>query len=134
MSRLLLPHEADLKNSREAAKLVDEEVKLRNDVAHGDWYIGWISAPGDAEPQQLVPHWVERIKARRKEGPLVPISEDLETRSEEVEQLTEFLREYGLVCFRMHGRRLAGQSLRVRDVVCLKDGQPAFGPKALHWP
>ena len=134
MCRLLLLHEADeLKTATRLRKLVGEELKLRNDVAHGDWYIGWISVPGGSAEPQLQPHWVERIKATRKEGPLAPISEDLDARSEELEQLTEFLREYGLVCFGMHGRQIAGQPLRVRDVVCLVDGQPAYGPKTLGW-
>ena len=134
MCQLLLPHEEDeRKTAVRLRNLVGEEVKLRNDVAHGDWYIGWISHPGGSAEPQLKPPWVERIKPTRNKGPMESISEDLDARSEKLEELTQFLREYGLVCFGVHGRQLAGQSLGVRDVVCLVDSQPAYGPKAVGW-
>ena len=36
---------------------------------------------------------------------------------EMIERLKKLLREYGRVCFGMHGRQLEGETVRVRDVV-----------------
>jgi len=53
---------------------------------------------------------------------------------EMIERLKKLLREYGRVCFGMHGRQLEGETVRVRDVVCLEKRRPVLGPKAIVFP
>jgi hypothetical protein len=134
MCRMLKEHDTnEAKAATRLRVLVTEEITLRNDIAHGDWYIGYTSStglPDGTTTPQPVPAWVDRIKAGRKEGPLSSITEDLDVRSDEVQQLTKIVREYGKVCFGVHGRQGAGQDLRVGDVLLLVDGEAALGPLA----
>jgi hypothetical protein len=129
MASLVSKH--DENEAATAAKLksdVLDEIKRRNDVAHGEWFIGYWSTTGGVEGAQAAPPDAMRIKPERKAGILDNIEEDLDERSDAVERLRDMLRDYGKACFMPLG-------LHVSDVLRLegKKGKQRTlvpGPKA----
>lgn len=90
---------------------VNDAIKDRNDIAHGDWRINvW----GRPEPHMT------RIKPGRKAGPAVEKArpfEELEALSEALEALAETVIEFAHLCFGIHpSAEEVGGTIRVRDV------------------
>jgi hypothetical protein len=130
MCRLLTEHDTDEEQAaRKLRESVLDQITLRNTVAHGDWYIGYWSTTGGAEPGQETVEpdapWVERIIAGRKAGPRRSVKENLDEHSDELARLRTLLRQYGTLCFRLHPR-----AKRVRDVLVIENGKPEFGALA----
>jgi hypothetical protein len=105
--------------------------ETRNKVAHGDWYVGYWSQTGGVEGATAVDPFAFRIRTSLTETPLETIEIDLTKEAESLEHLTKLLREFGAVCFGVHGRQLASQKVQIQDVVRLDNGQLVLGPKAV---
>jgi hypothetical protein len=136
MCQMLCEHDSDEKKTAvNLRELVKSEISMRNDVAHGDWNVGYWSVTGlpggGSTLPESVPPFGLRVKPGRKAGAFTPIEDDLDARSDEIDRLTKLFREYGRVCFGMHPRLFEGETMRVRDVVQLEKGQPVLGPKAI---
>jgi hypothetical protein len=139
----LCSHEPDeTATANRLRELVMQEIAKRDDVAHGEWFVGgWgrtgLEGGGMSPPEPAPPHAYRRTKA----GDFFLVKDDLDARSDEIERLTKLLREYGRVCFGMHPlqfdektQRVNEKALRVSDVVRLEHGRPVLGPKALVFP
>jgi hypothetical protein len=92
-------------------KEVNDAIKDRNDIAHGDWHIrSW---------RRPEPHMV-RTKPGRRAGAVVekarPV-EELEELSDALEDLAETVIEFALLCFAIHPNadQIEGE-VRVRDI------------------
>lgn len=90
---------------------VNDAIKERNDIAHGDWHVNSWRKPG--------PHMV-RTKPGRKAGAAVekarPV-EELDELSDALEDLAETVIEFALLCFGIHPHADAVEGeVRVRDV------------------
>lgn len=109
-------HAADLDDEERQVAIrlkqeVNDAIKNRNDIAHGDWKVRHVGLPG---PRMF------RTKPGRKAGWLVekarPV-EELDGLSEALEELAETVIEFALLCFGVHPH--AGEidgEVRVRDV------------------
>jgi hypothetical protein len=106
--------ELDDEEQRVAVRLkkeVNDAIKERNDIAHGDWHINSWRKPE--------PHMV-RTKPGRRAGAAVekarPV-EELEELSDALEELAETVIEFALLCFGIHPHadKIEGE-VRVRDV------------------
>jgi hypothetical protein len=102
---------------------VDEAVHFRNDVAHGDWWIGW-GAEGQMSPPSL---W--RVKPRRKEGSLVMktlSADDLDAKASDLVELRNLVGEIGSICFRRActtpGARIFDHPQAIKEVFTIRDG------------
>ncbi len=125
-------------------KRVDETTKTRNDLAHGDWWIGNIALARDREAVVMPPRLV-RIKPSRKDGAYEFI--DLEVKqidelSEGIEELLAFVEDFGKLALGMptvptapDGPRVSRGEFRVRDVLTATKGNHGVtisrdGPRA----
>jgi hypothetical protein len=136
MCRMLMEHAKDETTAATRLRVaIFEEIKTRNLVAHGDWFIGYWSTTGLADEghtaPEPIPAWADRINAARQAGPLQSLTEDLNARADELVRLRKMVREYGAVCFGQHGPQRAGENMRVRDVLLVENGVPVIGPKAV---
>jgi hypothetical protein len=131
MCRMTIEHDDDeAGTAKKLYNAVREEIQLRNDFAHGDWYIGYWSRTGE-DPAMPNPPWAEKVKPIRKEGPLALIKKDLDERTDEIGRLAALLDEYGRVC--LHLSVVAErEDLRVRDVLAADGKRPIPGPRARH--
>jgi hypothetical protein len=112
-------------------KGVLEEIKRRNDFAHGDWVLG--------DMAEALEHPVlSRVKPARKSGPVdrrdVPIA-DIDAASDEVYELRQKVSEFGAICLGTHPFRLdSGESFRVRDVLGLNGAEvKRTSPVPINW-
>jgi hypothetical protein len=95
---------------------VSAEIKVRNDIAHGDWTVNaWRfgrTPPGTSELHRLRPArkagFIELIQVNAKE---------LEARCNELEALASQVLEYSLLCFGV----LDWEGYRVSDVFTVED-------------
>ena len=104
MARTITAHdEADDAIATRLKTLVLEEVRRRNDVAHGEWLpIGF--SIGDAAP---FPLGAVRVKPDRKAGIFDLVSADLDKHSDAVEGLREMLWDYSTACFSPRNGRVS---------------------------
>jgi hypothetical protein len=92
-------------------KEVNDAIKERNDIAHGDWHINSWRKPE--------PHMV-RTKPGRRTGAAVewarPV-EELDELSDALEDLAETVIEFALLCFDIHPHADSVEGeIRVRDI------------------
>ena len=114
MARVLSEHDKDEDEaSAHLKRLVLEEVRRRNDVAHGEWHIGYWSTTGGTVGSKPHSPSLMRIKPDRKEGVLADIDQHLDEHSDALERLRKMLWDYGTACF-------LPMDLRVRDVLRLE--------------
>jgi hypothetical protein len=130
-------HEPDeAKTASRMRDLVLDEITMRDDVAHAEWFAGgWertgLDGGGMSAPKAVPPHGYRTSK----DGKFYLVDGgELDARSDEIERVTKLLREYGRVCFGMHRGQPEGETVRVRDVVCLEKKRPVLGPKAPVFP
>jgi hypothetical protein len=83
------------------------ELERRNDIAHGDWMVGWV---GEAEHGSgelgTGPHLVQRIKPARKQGMRVEneyTHEEFETAGDYVQELRNVALDAGEACLQVIG-------------------------------
>ena len=109
MARTITPHDEEEDATATRLKtLVLEEVRRRNDVAHGEWLpIGF-----SIEDSAPFPLGAVRVKPDRKAGIFDLISADLDKHSDAVVGLREMLWDYGTACFLPRSGRV-GDVLRL---------------------
>jgi hypothetical protein len=120
--------ELDKEEAAIAARLetkVRNTSKKRNDIAHGDWFIGY----GKPEDESVLAPMSVRTKPGRKDSPPSGSSEysgdkALDALSDEMEELTSLVIEYGEVCIGSY-RDLSldghlSPRLRVGDLLVIK--------------
>ncbi|HEX8105760.1 MAG TPA: hypothetical protein VF533_24305 [Solirubrobacteraceae bacterium] len=114
--------------ARALSNAVAEAIKTRNDVAHGDWFVGWGAIDGPPEPPTL-----QRTKPQRKDGALVQYVwniEDLDQMADDLLDLTGLVSAFGNLCVGLHPRQQE-EEIRVRDILILQDGKVLReGPRA----
>jgi hypothetical protein len=105
-------------------EVVFKVIPERNNLAHGDWWIGWTAANAD---EIDTPAYTRAI-AREGEGMAwTHISvEKLDAQSDRLIELRNLVTEFGLICFGRHilQRTARAPNLRVRDLFVLT------GPRA----
>jgi hypothetical protein len=109
---------------------VQEQIKFRNDIAHGDWEVdAWQYArtpPGVSE--------LYRLRPNRRAGYVEAThisAEAIETRRVQVDQLRDRVLDYGTICLKLHD----SGDLRVCDVLIVEDGiVRRDGPKTEEFP
>ncbi len=105
---------------------VNAEITRRNDITHGDWWVG-----GTVPVPTLVRVKPARATAPRRLNHWTPA--DLDAASETVAQLAQTVTEFGQIAMRLHMRRPHGRRVQVRDVYCLDKKKKTVlraGPKA----
>lgn len=126
---LLTEHDEVEQNSRKRLRRdVSTAIEVRNDLSHGDWYVGRVSSN-----RVIRDTWLERIRPARGAGPQVSLpatAESLDAQSDSLERLHRLVNHYGQVCFGVHHLQAAHQEVRVRDVLVIEDGVLTDGPKA----
>lgn len=100
--------EEELRVARELKKQVLSEIPFRNDAAHGDWIIGGVGPKAGARvaqqgPLEPKPPFAIRHKPGRQKGSTVIVRDDLDARSDDLQQLAYFASLYGTACFRSDG-------------------------------
>lgn len=111
----------DVEEMRIASKLeeaVGQEIKRRNDYAHGDWFIGWGPQDGPMDDPSL---W--RIKPSRKDGPLDNKSirtEELDSAADKITALRQLVAEFGDICLGGLITAHIAPDTRVRDVFMIE--------------
>lgn len=108
---------------------VNEVIKLRNDITHGDWWIDFHTH--DATGPML---W--RVKPARRAGPIeardLPAPE-LEQLADDLFDLRQRVAEFGAICLGFHPLEGLRQKMapRVSDVFVLRNGHVVReGPRA----
>jgi hypothetical protein len=120
----------EVKVERALISQVQDEIKFRNDIAHGDWEVdAWHYArtpPGVSE--------LYRFRPSRRAGfiDMNHISaEEIATRRAQVDQLRNRVLDYGTICLKLHNL----DDLHVSDVLTEADGiVRRDGPKADEFP
>jgi hypothetical protein len=91
---------------RELRKQVDETIRMRNDIAHGEWRIGHRDEL-DGEIVTLPPHLV-RIIPLRGEGPYKQRDlsvDDIDSLSDDMDALLTRIHDFGRLALKRPGRR-----------------------------
>jgi hypothetical protein len=113
---------------------VSEAISLRNDFAHGDWFIGWRRLhPDGTIPENSEDPFLTRIRPTRKAGPIddrdYPPA-DLDALSDELVVLRNLVVEFGMLATSATNDPVL-KALRVRDLFTISDGEVARdGPQA----
>ena len=123
---MISPDADELAIGRRLQKEVNDEIRRRNDVAHGDWWVGFggdQSGKGD-DPRLL------RVKPSRRAGAFearnIPVAE-LDQWSDELHALLQFVAEYGAIRL----DPFYGAGLLVTDIFVMRDNRVVReGPKA----
>jgi hypothetical protein len=115
-------------------KRVNEAITLRNDFAHGDWFIGWKRLHADGSvPANSEDPFLTRIRPTRKAGPRDErdyLPADLDELSDELVVLRNLVAEFGMVATSSTNDPVL-QALRVRDLFTFADGEVCRdGPRA----
>jgi hypothetical protein len=103
--------------------VVNKAIPKRNDVAHGDWWVGWV---GPDFTEVLTPGYTRTVAKAGKGQALIEVSpKDLDAESDHLWHLRNIVTEFGLICFGQHDFQLSGRapSLRITDILVLQ------GPK-----
>jgi hypothetical protein len=113
---------------------VNEAIKLRNDFAHGDWFIGWRRLHADGTvPDNSEDPFLKRIRPTRKAGPIDErdyLPADLDAFSDDLIVLRNLVAEYGMVATSATNDPVL-KALRVRDLFTYSDGEVCRdGPQA----
>jgi hypothetical protein len=108
-------------------KAVRKEIETRNDFAHGDWWIGWVSG---GEPDNITTPWLDRIKPSRRKGARVKTEisvAELDERSEKLIRLRNLVAQFAQVCLvpeRYAGYKpVRGPKVRVGDFLIMRAGE-----------
>jgi transposase len=115
--------EAEEKVALELGKRVGKAIEQRNDIVHGDWFVGYLSGFGGTPRDPAL--W--RIKPSRHKGPFkwtdYPVT-DLEVLADGLHELRQLVAEFGAVCLGTHPLGLGPElrSPRVRDLFIFRDG------------
>lgn len=95
-------------------KEVKDAIADRNDFAHGDWFLRWPDQGPSlmrTKPGRRDGAWIDRIR---------PI-EEIDAMAEELDDLTETIYEFALLCFGIHPlQERGGRAVRVRDIYRLR--------------
>jgi hypothetical protein len=99
---------------------VTDEIKRRNDFAHGDWWIGWGPGTGEMSAPKL-----GRVKPGRGKGDFKSAEQSaatLDALSDSLSELRNLVGEFGDICFKQHAYHpaLHETAIRVRDVLTLQ--------------
>jgi hypothetical protein len=125
------------------SEAVNRTIEQRNDIAHGDWMVGALTAGGESV---IAPRLVRIRPARKKEMTKVSVyaPEDLDKVSAAVRELSERVVDFGNLCLGIlvaqQGSADPAAVPRVRDVLVNKNGQVLReGPMAgvvgqVHYP
>jgi hypothetical protein len=95
---------------------VTEEIERRNFIAHAEWLVGYTEGdkPGMATPQR---HRNKPMRAEGSHESVEETAEDLDKHSEALGQLTNYLHEFGQMCFGFHYLSVReGGPPRLRDI------------------
>jgi hypothetical protein len=115
-------------------KEVIKEINRRNDIAHGDWWVGGGPSPHGVWPDPAL--W--RAKASRKDEPIqfrdLPI-EELDRASDGLHELVQSVALFGDLC--LFGGPLGlqwiidGRPARVSDALMMRDGEVVPTPRLM---
>jgi hypothetical protein len=123
---MISPEADEIRIGRRLQRDVNEEIKKRNDVAHGDWWVGFgRKESGEGGDPRLL-----RVKPSKRAGAFeardIPVAE-LDQWSDDLYALRQFVAEYGAIRLNTFHSR----GLRVRDIFVMRDGRVVReGPKA----
>ncbi len=87
------------------AEEVGKTIRTRNDIAHGDWHVGYIGVTqgDDGHPDYTaVPPWLIRVLAHDKEGPFKKLEysvEKLDELTDDLLRLQNAVDEFGRLAF-----------------------------------
>lgn len=114
--------------ARQLRKEVLDEIQLRNDIAHGDWWV-W----GDMDTTAAFPTSLIRLKPGRAKAPRTITSfsaSDLEAATARLTHLSQHVGEFGQIALGVYP---FARNVRVRDIFVVRGKQVLRqGPKAEH--
>lgn len=120
---------------------VIDEIKWRNDLAHGDWEVGLVRGSalrlgpdgGIVDPEPLPPR-LYRVKPQKKTGHSerkTMTVQELDARSDALWELAQHTAELGAICLSDVTLFLYEEPVRVNDIFRVIDGRvERSGPKA----
>jgi hypothetical protein len=82
---------------------VTDAIETRNDIAHGDWWIGLIALAEDRSTQRLPPRIVRTLPAR-SDGPRKVVEltiQELDAMSDRLEELLGLIDEFGKLALKI---------------------------------
>jgi hypothetical protein len=128
-----MPHDKTEKRASKALQTqVDAAIELRRAVAHWSWEVGYWSRTGGQAAVTAVAPFAIPFGGGGMGWAETWLRADLDHEADQLVRLVNLVSQYGDVCYGTHGRQLAGQTLRVDDVLRLDpSGKPAGGPYAL---
>ena len=109
---------------------VDQEIRRRNIIAHGDWFVAKWAEPSE-DPPRDIPTTLVRVKASSTKEPFqyedLPVS-TIDAHGEEVEALEQVVCEFGCVCTRQgpYDPALGRPVVRVRDALQIVEKHVVF--------
>lgn len=132
-----MPHDtAEARASKALQTRVDGAIELRRAVAHWSWEVGyWSRTGGVPGAAPTAPFAVPFLEDAGMGWVGQRLEVDLDAQCDALVTVLHLVGQYGNVCYEAHGRQIAGQVLRVSDVLVLdENGEPALGPLALAIP
>jgi hypothetical protein len=106
---------------------VNKAIKTRNDLAHGDWYIGLIRL--EAGEAKMQPARLVRLLPGRTDGPHKVMDltvDDIDALSDQVEELLPLVEEFGKLALKLPlllDAAVSIRDIRVRDVLTVPAGR-----------
>ncbi len=125
------------KVARTLGNEVSKTIHTRNDIAHGDWWIGNIALEEGRKARVMPPRLVRTLPAR-SEGPrkILDLSvEDIDALSDGLDGLLPLIEEFGNLALKQRvfaadeSPRVSAGKYRVRDVLTVTGGKKSSAAK-----